>query len=77
MNQIKEWSKDSVLIKQNKVNINQLKLIGTKKEIELIEDIFDKAASSGECVVVSKSELLNNRGFNHKRKFIAIKTKED
>ncbi len=69
--------KGSANIEQSRERLNNIKLKGSIREIELLEDIFEEAAKNGQCQIISKSRLLNNKGSEDKRKFIAIKSKED
>ena len=77
MLRIKGWYKDSLSTKLNKKRLNQIKLKGSEKDIRSLEEIFDEAERSGLCEIISKSELLNNKGSDDKRKFIALKLKEE
>lgn len=55
----------------------KVKLIGTEEEVLAIEAIFDDAADDNQCEIVSKSNLLPNRGQDTVRKFIQIKGIEE
>ncbi len=77
MLRIKGWYNDSSNIEQNKERLNQIKLKGSEKDIRFLEEIFDEAERNGQCQIISKSELLNNKGSEDKRKFIALKFKEE
>lgn len=59
--------------RNNEKELNRVKLIGTKEEIEMLVRMHEKMAENGDIEIVDRSEILDSKGEAKKRQFLEIR----
>lgn len=62
--------------RRNEKTDGDIKLIGTMKGIGLMEEMISSISIDAGMTIVSKSDLLNNKGEDRKRKFISLEVND-